>query len=252
MRWRSIASAGLLFLAVGGRAGEAVELRLLHATALKRPLDVLLPAFAAATGHDVKVEYGPAGAIAGRVRDGEPVDVVIVTASQVEHLTAAGRLLADGVTPIGQVGIGLYVRRGAPKPDLRTVEAFRDAMLSARSIAHVDPAGGGASGIYVADLLDRLGLTATLSAKLSIFPRAHQIADAVDRGEIAIAFGQISEILDEPRVELAGPLPAPIQNHTRFVAGVSAGSFHVAAARALISYLASGEALAVMRARGFE
>ena len=135
-----------------------------------------------------------------------------------------------------------FVRKGAAKPVLSSVEAFRKSLSSAKSIAYVDPAGGGASGIYVDELLEKLGLKAELASKVKIPPRAHNIVAAVVKGAVDFAFGQISEILDDSSIDFAGPLPDDIQNYTRFSAGVLASSKQPQPAKALIEFLSTPHA----------
>src|SRR5436189_2369664 len=125
-------------------------------------------------------------------------------------------------------------------------------MLAARSIAYPDPAGGGASGIYVASLLERLSIAVEMKPKTKLFPPTEVLYASVAGGDVEIGFNQISEILAQPTVELAGPLPSEIQNYTRFAPGIIAGSSQAEAAQALIFYLLSPAAQAVLKAKGFE
>src|SRR5439155_1124555 len=112
-----------------------------------------------------------------------------------------------------------FVRKGATKPDVSSADAFKRSMLAARSIAYPDPAGGGASGIYVASLLERLGIAVEMKPKTKLFPPTEVLYASVASGEVEIGFNQISEILAQPTVELAGPLPSAIQNYTQFAPG---------------------------------
>lgn len=243
-----LAGCCAIFFACGALAAE---IKVLHATALKPPLDILFPAFGKATGHSATAEYGPAGAIAARIQKDELADVVIVTTEQIERLRSDTRVLSDGIANVGRVGLGIFVRKGAAKPDLGSVEAFRKSLLAAKAIAYVDPTGGGASGIYVDGLLARLGMKTELAQKIRIFPRAHNIVDAVTKDEVDLAFGQISEILSENSIELAGPLPEAIQNYTRFSAAVVASSKQQQAAKALVEFLSTPQAASTMKTKGF-
>jgi len=248
-KWLPIFAVGYVLLATG--SALAAEIKVLHATALKPPFDVLFPAFGKTTSHSVTAEYGPAGAIAARIQKGEQADIAIVTTEQIDRLRSEGRVQGEGIAHIGRVGLGIFVAKGAAKPDLGSVEALRKSLSSARSIAYVDPSAGGASGIYVDGLLAKLGLKAELASKIRIFPRAHNIVAAVVKGEVDFAFGQISEILDESSIDLAGPLPEDIQNYTRFSAGVIASSKQPQPAKALIEFLSTAPAAAILKAKGF-
>src|SRR5205814_6303239 len=138
---------------------------------------------------------------------------------------------------IAKVGVGPFVRTGAAKPDISSSDSFKRSMLAARSIAYPDPAGGGASGIYVASLLERLGLAGEMKPKTKLLPPTEALYGSVASGEVEIGFNQISEILAQPTVELAGPLPSAIQNYTQFAPGVVTGSSQADAARALVAFL---------------
>jgi molybdate transport system substrate-binding protein len=124
-------------------------------------------------------------------------------------------------------------------------------MLAARSIAYPDPAGGGASGIYVASLLERLGIAAEMKPKTKLSTLGTLYA-SVASGEVEIGFNQVSEILAQPTVELAGPLPPEVQNYTQFLPGIVAGSGQADAARALVMFLYSPAAKTVLKTKGFE
>jgi molybdate transport system substrate-binding protein len=144
------------------------------------------------------------------------------------------------------------VRKGAPKPDVSTVEAFKRAMLAAKSIGWNDPAAGAPVGIYMTSLLDRLGIAAEMRPKTTAFKQRSERFEAVARGDVEIGFNQISEILAAPGIELAGPLPAPIQSYTLFAAGIVAKSKEQDAGKALLRFMSSPTAQAIMHEMGFE
>ena len=125
-------------------------------------------------------------------------------------------------------------------------------MLAARSIAYPDPAGGGASGIYVASLLERLGIAGEMKPRTKLLPPTEVLYGSVASGDVEIGFNQISEILAQPTVELAGPLPSAIQNYTQFTPGIVTGSSQADAGRALVTFLSSPAAQTVLKAKGFE
>lgn len=242
----------LLFVFVPVGLAGAEEIKLLHATALHAALKDVVPRFEKASGHKVVVQYATAGLITGRIQKDEPADVGIVTTAQAENLRKQGKLVGDSLVVVGKVATGVYVPKGAPKPDITSVDAFKRALLNARAVAHADPAGGGASGIYAAGLIQRLGLAEQLKPKIRLYPGAAVIFPAVARGEADIAIGQVSEILDFPDVDLVGPLPTEIQNYTEFTAGIVASSKRVDAAKALIAFIRTPESRALMKTRGFE
>ena len=187
-----------------------------------------------------------------RVQKGEAVDIVISAVPLIDQLQAQGKVVAGSRVSFAKVGVGVFVRKGAAKPDIASADAFKRSLLAARSIAYVDPAGGGASGIYVASLLERLGIAAEMKPKTKLFPAGKGLYAGVAAGEADIGFNQISEILDIPTVEFAGPLPPEIQNYTQFVPGIVTGSSQPDAARALVTFLSSPAAQTVLKAKGFE
>ena len=132
------------------------------------------------------------------------------------------------------------------------MDGFKRSLLTARLIAYVDPSGGGASGIYVAKLLERLGIAAEMKPKTKLSSSAEVLYASVASGEVEIGFNQISEILAQPTVELAGPLPSAIQNYTQFAPGIVTGSSQTDAAKALVTFLSSPAAQTVLKAKGFE
>lgn len=249
---RIAAVAGCLLAGLAPAAAPAAEIKLLYPTALEPVFRELLPEFERSSGHRVVAQYGPAGPISERIRKGEAADVAVVTVAQSEALIREGKAVAASGVALARVGVGVYVPKGAARPDISSVEAFKQALRAAKSIGKIDPATGGASGIFMAALLDRLGLAAELRPKIRLFPPGSPIFTAVGNGEIALAFGQISEILSRPNVDLVGPLPAEIQGYTHFAAVVVAGSKNGEAAADLIRFVAAPAAKAAMRAKGFE
>ena len=246
----TIALGPVLFGITAGTIARAAEIRLLCADALHPAIDALIPDFEKSSGHKVSVTYGRLGAVADRVQKGEAADIVISSVPMIDRLQAQGKVVAD--SHVIKVGVGAFVRKGAVKPDISSADAFKRSMLAARSIAYPDPAGGGASGIYVASLLERLGIAVEMKPKTKLFPPTEVLYASVASGDVEIGFNQISEILAQPTVELAGPLPSAIQNYTQFVPGIVTGSSQTDAARALVTFLSSPAAQTVLKAKGFE
>jgi molybdate transport system substrate-binding protein len=160
---------GLALLGINaGIAARAAEIKLLCAVALHPAIDVLIPNFEKSSGHKVTVAYGTAGAIADRFLNGEAADLLINAAPLMDKLRAQGKVVAVDRTIIAKVGVGVFVRKGAVKPDISSADAFKRSMLAAKSIIYPDPAGGGASGIYVASLLERLSIAAEMKPKTKL------------------------------------------------------------------------------------
>ena len=152
---------------------------------------------------------------------------------------------------MARVGVGVAVREGAARPDIHTVDAFKQTMLTAKAVAYVDPAAGGSSGIYLSGLLDRLGIGAVVKPK-AVLVNGGAAADRVVSGEADVAVQQISELLPVKGVVVLGPLPAEIQNYTVYAAGISASTGQAAAAQALIDLVRGHDGAAVIRSKGME
>jgi len=240
-----------LFGITAGSTAIADEIKLQCAVALHPAVDALLPDFEKSSGHKVTVAYGTAGAVADRVQKGEPVDLIITSLSMIDRLQAQGKVGTGDRVIIAKVGVGAFVRKGATKPDISSADAFKRSMLAAKSIAYPDPAGGGASGIYVASLLERLGIAAEMKPKTRLSTLGALYA-SVANGDVEIGFNQVSEILAQPSIELVGPLPPAIQNYTQFAPGIVTDSSHAEAGGALITFLTSPAAQTVLKAKGFE
>ena len=243
---------GLVSLGVtAGAAAEATELKLLSASALHPAIDALIPDFEKSSGYKVRVDYGTAGAVAERVLKGETADMILSSVQAVDRLETQGKVVAGNRIVIAKVGVGAFVRKGAAKPDIGSADAFKRAMLAARSIAYPDPAGGGASGIYVANLLERMGIAGDMKSKTRL-STLDTLYTSVASGEVEIGFNQVSEILAQPTVELIAPLPSDIQNYTQFAPGIITGSNQTDAVKALVAFLSSPASRTVLKAKGFE
>jgi len=252
-----IAIAAVILLAAirAGGTANAAELRVLSSGSLKAAFSQLLPDFQKSSGTTATIEYGPAGAIAGRIAKGDAADVVIVSRSQLQKLASDGKVVAGSFVNIAGIALGVAVRKGAPKPDISDVEAFKRALLAARSIGYRDPSTGSTSGIYTAGLLERLGLAQDLKPKLRPDRSEGDVPEnvflGVARGEIEMQIGQITEIILAPGVDLAGPLPSEIQNTTVMAAGIVTTSQAPDAAKAFITFISSPSAVAILKASGF-
>jgi molybdate transport system substrate-binding protein len=233
-------------------SAAAGEIRVLHTTAVKPAMDELMAGFTKSSGHKVTAEFGTAGAMAARVQKGETVDVVVVTGPQIRDLENEGKLVKGSGIDLAKVGIGVYTRKGAPKRDVSSVEAFKRTLLAAGSIAYIDPTSGGASGIYISMLLQRLNLAEELKSRIRTNIVVAAVFDSVANGTVEIGLGQLSEIAADARVETIGLLPAEIQNFTLFGAGIVTGSTELEAAKVLVGFISSPAAQTTWKAKGFE
>ncbi len=226
----------------------ADTVQVLTSGAYKPVLQALLPGFERQSGHTVQLQNDTAGALARRIAGGEVFDLAVLPPAALEPL--AGRLRGPPAL-LARVAIGVAVKQGAPLPDIASVAAFQRTLLAARAVATIDPAAGGSSGIYLAQLFERLGIAAQMQAKAVLVPGG-LVAQRVVSGEADLALHQISEILAVPGAVLVGPLPAELQNYTVYAGAVSATAANAAAAQALLQWLAGPEACRVLADKGME
>jgi|SRR5882672_2144672 len=210
-------------------------------------LEALAPAHEHAGGRAVSVEADSAKTMLARIKGGETGDIVVLGKSMVDELVTLG-IAAPGTRPFSRARVGIAVRKGAPRPDISSVESFRRALLSARSIAHTVH---GASGMYVPVLLERLGIAEQMKAKTVTRPGGY-IGRVVAAGEAEIAIQQIVELLAVPGVDLVGPLPDEIQKVFETSAGIFTVSKQPAAAAALLQFLKAATHAGVFRDKGLE
>jgi molybdate transport system substrate-binding protein len=232
-----------------GVAAQTTALRVLASNGIKAVVEDLRPQAEGAVGHPISVQYRPTAALKQEIDAGEPFDVVIVTVESISQLSKEGKTTGGEGTPISRVGVGIGIRKGAPRPDISTPEALKRAMLGAKAIAY-GPTG--ASFPYITRMLDTLGIADTMKAKTLFFDTSDGTNDAVVQGKADFGITLISEILPVPGLELLGPFPGEFQGYVRFSAAVSENPKNPEAAGALIKFLAGPEALPSIRARGMQ
>jgi molybdate transport system substrate-binding protein len=248
--WRTLAVVASLTL--GGLApATAAELKVLTAGAFKQVVVALVPAYEKQTGNNVIIDNDTAGGLKTKIEGGEAFDVAIITPAVLKELTASGKVAAGSTANVASVGVGVVVKEGAAKPDIGTVDAFKRALLAAKSVAYIDPASGGSSGIYIDKLLERLGIADQIRPKAKLKKGGH-VADLIVSGEAELGLHQISEIVPVKGAVLVGPLPKEIQNTTTYAAGLSASTQNKAAAQALLQVFSGAEAAAVLKSKGME
>ena len=246
MNTRTLKAAALaLAMLSAPLAAAAAEVTLLISNAVKTVMEELAPKFEQASGHKLTISYGSTNPLKARIEKGDVFDLTLLGEDAIDDLVKQGRLAGATRAVVARSGLGVAVRKGAPKPDVGTTEAFKRTLLNAKSIAYQD---GGLTGSYLVVLFKRLGVTDNVQSKF----RDARGGEAVAKGEVELGITQISEILYEKNAELAGPLPPEIQNYTSFAAAVSTGARQPDAARALLKYFASPDAIRVMKAIGLE
>ena len=240
-----------LILCASAATAVAADIKVLTAGAYKPIVQAMALDFEQKTGHKLVVANDTAGALERRIGQGEAFDLVVLPPAGLERLAKAGRVVAETQAPLARVAIGVAVKRGAPLPDIGTVEALQKALLAARAVAYIDPAAGGSSGIYLSQLFERWGLAGQIKTKAVLVPGG-LVAERVVSGEADLALHQISEILAVPGAVLVGPIPREVQNYTVYAGAVGASAAAPDAARALLAALSGPAARDVLKDKGME
>jgi molybdate transport system substrate-binding protein len=265
---RQIAAILLLLAA----PAQAADLTVLSAGAFSSIAAALTPAFEANTGNKVTLRNDTVGALLHRIAAGEPFDVILISPAGLDELSKAGKIVPASITKLAQVGIGVGIKSVSPAsskspasgttptpntiaasgttqpsdatppsgttppPDISTVAAFKTAMLNARTVAYIDPASGGSSGIYLAKLFQTMGIADAMAPK-SVLVKGGLAATAVLDGRADLVIQQISEVIAVPGITLIGPLPPEIQNQTIYAGAIAANSATPAVATAFLATL---------------
>jgi molybdate transport system substrate-binding protein len=231
---------------------EAAEIKVISGGAFKQVLGALIAQYESESGNAIDVTYQTVGQHIKLIKAGaEQFDVAVLTPEAIDGLVKDGKVAPGSRADLAKTGVGVVVKAGTALPDIGTVDAFKRTLLAAKSVAYIDPAAGGSSGIYVGRLLERLGIASEINAKAKLI-QGGAVAEHIARGEAEIGVHQISEILHVAGVVLVGPLPAEIQNFTIYSAGVAATAKDGAAASAFVKFLSGPHALPIIKAKGME
>lgn len=230
----------------------AAELKVISAGAVRGLIAGIIADYSQRSGDRFDFKVGTTGQLRRIIAAGEAADLIIASAPLMAELEASGKMIAGSRADLGRVGIGVAVREGAPAPDLSSPEAFKQLLLTARSVAYTDPREGGTSSAYVLGVLARFGITDAVTGKAVLTKGGHEAVDKVAHGEAEIAVSLMSEIVTMKGARLAGPVPAALQQYTVYAAAIPASSTAPAAARAFIAALVSAEMAERWRAAGFE
>lgn len=251
-----LAVCAVLAVIVGTLGSCALEDRTVHVLSsggFASAYDTLAPRFERMTGFRLRSDYGPSTgsephSIPRRLGRGEPADLVILSRQALNALALRGDVVPDSRTDLADARIGMVVRKGAPGPDISTAQKFVNTVLEAPSIGY----SAGASGIYLSEkLFPRLGIWKRLEPK-SQRVVGELVARAVARGDLAIGFQQISELLSVPGVKYVGPIPDDYQRVTTFSAGLTSHARNLVGARGLLAFLASEDAAETIAEAGLE
>ena len=234
----------------------AAELVVVSAGAMRAVLQQVAPEFQAKTGHKLTIEYATAGGVEQKVAADDAIDVAILTKPRVDGLVKKSKMVGGSVMVLARAPIGLAVKKGAPHPDISSVEALKKALLAAKSIAYTDPASGATSGTALAQDLEKLGIAGDLKAKTHLVTAkpgqgSPRVGDAIVSGEAEIGMQPISELMEVEGIEVVGPLPTELQSPDLvYAAGAPTFAEQPIAAKALIDFLVSPAAAAAYKAKG--
>jgi molybdate transport system substrate-binding protein len=230
------------------QAAQAGDLKVFTTRAVATVLEKTRGEIERTTGRHLSVTTDVAIRLVRRVKAGEAFDLLVAAPGQIDELIAEDMIIRETRTDIAHSGIGIAVRRGATTPDVSSLAAFTRALMNARSIAYLRE---GQSGLYIANVLDRLGIADQLRPKLTL-PDTDVVAQLVSQGDVELGIVVITQIVTTEGVSLAGPLPPEIQSYITFTGGISANSQARDAASELLRTLQAPAAISVMRSQGME
>ena len=246
MKIRTAICAALVLIAVAANPASGAELKIFGSRVTKMMVGDIGPQFEQATGHKLVVVTDVAAVMKRRIESGESFDMAVLVNFQTDALIKTGKLVADTRADLMRAGIGVAVRRGAPKPNIGTVEAFKQTLLSAKSITYLKE---GASTIHLDRLFGRMGIAEALRAK-TVKPETESVSEMVAAGDVELGIIVIPNILSVPDAELVGPIPEEVQSYIVFTAAVAANSPNQQAARDLIAFLRSPLAIQAIKTKG--
>jgi molybdate transport system substrate-binding protein len=237
-------------LALGCLPAMAAEVTVMSGGAVKSAFTDATAAWEKKSGHTVNAAFAPAGDLRRKVAAGEVTDIIVVPEENFPELERAGAIDASTRRALGAVAMGAAVKKGAPLPDISTPEALKRTLTEAKSLTYMDPARGTSGKHFDESVLPRLGIRDAVRAKATLGEGGF-IAEKVARGEVEIAFHQMTEMLPVAGVTVVGPLPPELQKVTVYSAAVMKGAKNPKEARALLDYLVSSEGRKAFLDRGF-
>jgi molybdate transport system substrate-binding protein len=227
---------------------QAADVKVLASTGVRDVVVALAADFERSTGNKVVGSWAGTVDVLKRLQGGEVVDLVILSGPDIDSLIAQGKIVPGSRTPLLRSEVGVCVKSGAPRPDISTPDAVKRTLLAAKSIGY----SSGPSGVYLVGMFQRMGIADEMKAKSTVPAPGVAVGDLVARGEVELGFHQVSELLPVAGIDFLGPLPAPIQGTTVFTGGIQTGAPQPDAARALVRFIASPEAVPVIRKKGME
>ena len=227
---------------------DPVEIKVLSSIATREAYLELVPQFERSTGHKVATTWSGTTAIMQKMAAGETYDLVFISSTEMEQLIKQGKIVAGSRIDLAKSGIGIAVRKGAPHPDVSSAEALKRTLLAAKTVGYTS----GPSGVYMAGLIERMGIADAVKPKHRTVPSGGTVGTIVASGDAEIGFQQVSELVHIPGIDYIGPLPADVQCITVFSCGIHAGAKEPAAAKMLQQFLTTPAAVDVMKKHGLE
>jgi len=228
------------------------ELTVYSSIGVRSAAEDLFREFETTSGHRLAVTWGTAPMLVKRIEGGEIADVLILSRAGIDQLSRQGKIAPGSDITLANSGVAIAVKAGAPKPDISTPEALKQTLLKAKSIAYSEPSAGGASGVYFAKLIERMGIADQMKPKTKYPPAGGFSAALLLTGEAELAVQQKPELLHVAGAEIVGFLPGDLNMVTEFAAGIMPGSRNDVAAKALLHMLRSPEAKAAFRSKGLD
>ena len=225
-----------------------MEIKVLSSLATREAYLELVPQFERSSGHKVTTTWAGTTDIMKRMAAGEIYDLVVSSSKSLDDLIKQGEIVAGSPVVLAKCGIGIAVKAGARRPDVGSPEAFKQAVLAAKTVGY----STGPSGVYLAGLFERMGISEAVKAKTRQVPSGMTVGPIIASGEAEIGFQQVSELAHGDGIDYIGPLPAPLQNITVFSAGIPTGAPQPAAAKMLVAFLTTSAAGSVMKKHGLE
>jgi len=241
-----------LFITAQSNLAGAAEIKVFSTIGVKSVLEELIPKFEKASGHTLNVTWSTAALLTKRVEAGEQADALVLIRNNVESLLKEGKIAPGTETLFGQSIFAVGVKTGSPKPDISTPDAFKKSLLSAKGVSYSNPASGGASGVYIAKQIDKMGIADQLKDKTKFPPSGGFSGTLLISGDADMAIQSKPELLSIPGVEVVGPLPGDMAFTVVYAAGVQSGAAQADAAKVFVNFLKSPEAQAVFKAKGYD
>jgi molybdate transport system substrate-binding protein len=242
---------GLLSVTLLVDPARAAEIRLLSAASMQTVLKEIIGNFERDSGHKVIIQYSTMGAITDRVMSGEKADLVISSPASMSTLAVQGKINFTSQVTFAKTGIGIVIPSGNTKPEILSVENFKRALLGAKVVVYANPAGGGAAGIHVARVIEKLGIAEQLRPKIKFGAGGDVTEVTLAQGDGAIGITQVSEIVGKTGAEFVA-VPDELQNYTGFTAGKPTGAERSDAVDAFMQFLQSPAAATTMKAKGMQ